>query len=137
SGTRQAANTTALIQPIWATPGCFKVSATTRTARVECDLAVHASEVPSEVHSRVQGGHLVCVAVEHQGRPLAEFADAPLPCLAPAWVVDVRIDVGIKTILVRGCPFPGRARLVLDEPQAHDGFCTLEAVLPGHLDARR
>src|ERR1035437_5118836 len=54
-----------------------------------------------EVHSGIQAGNLVAVAVEHQGRPPAEFAQTPLTRLAPAWMVHLRIHVGVEPVLGR------------------------------------
>src|SRR5947209_1926740 len=45
----------------------------------------------TKIHARVHLGNLVGVSVEHQGRPLEEFADPPFPGLAPSRMVHVRI----------------------------------------------
>src|SRR5438270_11623402 len=48
-----------------------------------------------EVHAGVEAGHLLFVAVEHQGGAAAQFAEPSLTGLAPTRMVDVRVDVGV------------------------------------------
>src|SRR6476661_9664970 len=55
------------------------------------------SVVLSQIHARVELGHLVAVAVEHQRLAPEELADAPLGRLGPPWVIDRRFDVGVET----------------------------------------
>src|SRR5512134_3414294 len=57
------------------------------TTRVIHAARVTASVVRPEIHPGVERGDLLGVAVEHQGLSLEELPDAPLPRLAPAWVV--------------------------------------------------
>src|ERR1019366_3953615 len=52
-----------------------------------------------EIHPVIQAGHLVAIAVEHQGGPLAEFAQPPLAPLAPPRMVYVRVHIGVKPVL--------------------------------------
>jgi hypothetical protein len=55
-----------------------------------------------EIHAAVETGDLVSIAVEHErGLALVEerSADAALGLLAPAWMVDIGVYVGIKTVL--------------------------------------
>lgn len=99
-----------------------------------------ASEVPPQVHARVQRGDLVRVAVERQrGLPRREQAraDAPLGLLAPAGMVDGRVHVRVETVLGGRGPVPGRRRHPLGELDPHDGLAALEAVLPGHDQPQR
>src|SRR5688572_9488658 len=67
---------------------------------------VNISEVPFQVHPGVQTGHLVSVAVEHQGFPAVKLADASLRGLRPAGVIDVRIHVRVEAVLVRSGKVP-------------------------------
>src|SRR4051812_40005004 len=54
------------------------------------------SEIGGEVHVGIERGDLLGVAVEHERVAAEELADAPLRRLAPARMIDRRIDVGIE-----------------------------------------
>src|SRR5215470_16971854 len=92
------------------------------------------SEVDLEVEARIEAGNLLAVTVEQQRRPsLGEqpaLADPPLGRLAPAGVIDFRIDVRIETVLPSVLQIPRSRRLLIRETDAHDGLDALEAVLP-------
>src|SRR5574341_2158123 len=60
----------------------------------------HWLVVLPQVHPRVQRGHLVGVAIEHQGLPAEELADSTLGGLAPAGMVHGGVDVGEKAVLL-------------------------------------
>src|SRR5882724_3275548 len=92
-------------------------------------------EALRQVHAGVEAGNLAGVAVEGQGLAAAELADAALLGLAPARVVDGRVDVRVKAVLAGRVPVPGGRRLLLDEGDLDDGFDALESVLPGHHQA--
>src|SRR5690349_7003735 len=71
-----------------------------------------SSEIHPQIHAVVEAGNFVGIAVEGQGgvatgTKKAAFADAPLGRLAPARMVDSRIDVGIETVLLRIGDLPG------------------------------
>src|SRR5713101_162460 len=61
----------------------------------------------------------------------------PFARLTPSGMVDARIDVGKKTILVRSRSGPGGPRRALGEFDADDGFDALEAVLPRNDQPQR
>src|SRR5262245_5596551 len=99
--------------------------------RLSCDLLAKSvtrivsnghstSIIPSQVHSRVQRLHLIGVAVEHERLAPEELADPPLRCLAPTRMIDGRIDVRIKAVLVRRVLLPAVERLLFDESHSHD-----------------
>src|SRR6185312_16658792 len=73
------------------------------------------SKVLPQIHAGVQLPDLGFVAVEHQRlAPLCEqaaLADAPLGRLAPARLIDVRVDVGIEPVLTGRRLVPGSHRL--------------------------
>src|SRR5690606_27854163 len=50
---------------------------------------------------------------------------------------DLRIDVGVETVLLGRHPLPGGRRLFTHETDAHDGFDAFEAVLPRDYQAER
>ncbi len=75
---------------------------------------------------------LFLVAVEHQRRAPARFADALLGGLAPARMIHVRIHVGVKAVFIRRILAPRRARLVGHQLDFDDGFDALETVFPRH-----
>src|SRR5436190_799258 len=52
-----------------------------------------ASVVSAQVHARVQAGHLIAIAVEHERFPREELADTAFLRLAPARVIDRRVHV--------------------------------------------
>src|SRR5262249_37885712 len=94
-------------------------------------------EVLSQIHARVETGHLIAVTVEGKRLAAAKLADPALGGLAPARVIHVRIDVGVETVLVRRGEVPAGVRLLLHEPDLDDRLDSLEAVLPGDHQAQR
>src|SRR5271166_5442571 len=104
---------------------------------LESFLKRKALEILFQIHSGVQAGDLIGVAVEHQGRALEEFAEPAFFGLTPARMIHIRIHVGIETVLHGSGNVPGIQRLAVGEANAHDRFRTLETVLPGQDDAER
>src|ERR1044072_8856066 len=64
-------------------------------------LSILRSVVFLQIHAFVQARDLLAVAIEHQGLAPEEFADAPLAGLTPTRVVDFRVDVRVKAVLLR------------------------------------
>ncbi|ABA48737.1 hypothetical protein BURPS1710b_3740 [Burkholderia pseudomallei 1710b] len=99
-------------------------------------LHLSYSEVFLQIHPAIHRRDPIAIAVEHQRLALrreeAVLADAPLGRLAPARMVDVRVDVRIEAVFVRRIRVPARRRLPVDEADLHDRFRALEAVLPRH-----
>src|SRR5258708_14073389 len=98
------------------------------------------SKIFPQIHPAVEAGHLRGVAIEGKGGlPRAECtrADVPFAGLAPSRMVDGRIDVGKKTILIRRRARPGGARRALRQFDADDGLDALEAVIPGNDQPQR
>src|SRR5437899_1125655 len=60
-----------------------------------------------------------------------------LASLAPAGMIDLRVDVGVEAVLVGRCHVPGGARLATGEADLHDRLDALEAVFPGHDEPQR
>src|SRR5690349_11543857 len=87
------------------------IMSATRPRRVMGSLP-RISVVFLQVHSGIEGRHLVRVAVEGQRLATPELADPPLGGLAPARVVDGRVDVRVETVLLRRGLVPGRLRLL-------------------------
>ena len=72
------------------------------------------------------------------GEQLARRArDAAFGLLAPARMVDGRIDVGEEPVFLRLQRVPGGFRHLLDELDAHDRLDALEPVLPRHDQPQR
>src|SRR6266542_222379 len=90
-----------------------------------------------EVHSLVQTCHLLTVAVEHERLSAKKFADAPFAGLAPARMIDFRIDIRVKAVFLGLHHVPRRGRLLLDEAQFDNRLDALKAVLPRHDQAHR
>src|SRR3546814_4585654 len=89
------------------------------------DLALFAVAV---VHAR---GDAIC-------EQLAGLAgDAAFGLLAPARVVDVRVDVAEEAVFRRLQVVPGGFGHLLDELDFHDRLDALEAVLPRHHQPQR
>src|SRR6188472_1110531 len=88
------------------------------------------SEVLPEIHAGVERRDLVPVAVEHQRRPASQVGQASLAGLAPARVIDFRVDVRVEPILAGVRGLPRRAWLLVGKADAHDRLDALEAVLP-------
>src|ERR1017187_5363574 len=80
------------------------------------------SVVGFQIHAIVQRRNLVPVPVEHERLSLQEVAQPPLAPLAPAWMVHRRVYVRIESVLARTRDVPRRGRLLLHEPDLHDGF---------------
>jgi hypothetical protein len=89
-------------------------------------------EILLQIHTRVELGDLVGIAVEQQGFAFGPFPEAPLACLAPARVRDIGVDVGVKTLLLGSCGLPGAHGLLLDEAHFDNRLDALEAILPRH-----
>src|SRR5712664_3872494 len=53
-----------------------------------------------QIHAGVKAGHLIPVAVEHQGVALEKFPEAPLLGLAPARMIHCWIHIGVETVFV-------------------------------------
>src|SRR5687767_11834645 len=98
------------------------------------------SEPAREVHAAIEPRHLVRVAIELERRLATEEvgrSDPALALLAPAGMIDFRVHVREKAVLVWRGQRPGRLRHPLDETDADDGLDALESVLPGHDEAER
>src|SRR5262245_15280791 len=102
----------------------------TAALRLRWARRVTASIELAQVHARVERGHLVGVAVEHERLAAAELADAPLGGLAPARVIDRRIDVGVEAVLARLGLVPGGIVLLAHKAGAHCRIRTHGAVFP-------
>src|SRR4029434_6775016 len=113
SGARHATHTTTL--------------SAVRPRRVIGDLGL---VVLLQVHARVERRDLIAVAVERQGLPAAELADAPLGGLAPARVVHRGIHVRVEAVLRGRGLLPCRLRLLAHEADPYDALRALEALLP-------
>src|SRR5712691_11223576 len=98
---------------------------------------VHPSMVLLQIHSVVEAGDLIAVAVEHESGAREDFAEAALLGLAPARMIDIRIDVGVETIFRGRVAIPGRRRLLFLEADLCQGLDALIAVLPGNNHANR
>src|SRR6266403_2617931 len=94
-------------------------------------------EEASKVHSRIKAGDFLRVAVKRQSRPTAVFAYPSLSGLAPAGMIDRRIDVCIKAILARRRHVPRTRRLPLSQSDFDDRLDPFEAVFPGHQQTQR
>ena len=90
-----------------------------------------------EIHPVVQAGHLVAVAVEHQGGPLAEFAQPPLARLAPARMVHLADSRWSRTRTRADWPGSRGGRHAAHQADLDDRLDALEAVLPGQDHAHR
>src|SRR5262249_59502457 len=71
-------------------------------------------------------------AVERRSPPLQELADPPLGGVAPPRVIDRRIHVRVKAVLVWRLTLPRVDRLFCDELDLHDRLYVFEAVFPWH-----
>src|SRR5262245_7777737 len=73
-----------------------------------------------QIHSLVQARDLLAVAVEHESLAAEEFADAPLGRLAPSRVINFRVDVGVKAVLLGLHRVPSGRRLLLHKAELDD-----------------
>ena len=90
-------------------------------------------EMATKVKPVIKVSHMLAVTVEHQRwlfRCKQSRADAPFSSLAPARMIDFRVDVCIEAILVRCHQFPTRFRLFFDKAHLDDALDALEAVFP-------
>src|SRR5579871_6639718 len=122
---------TGMLPPIHAVSGAGTRTGR-ETARAVAGIEAVDSVVVVEIHAGVEAGHLLAVAVEHQGRATAFLANALFGGLAPAGMGMVGIHVRVEPILVRGIPVPTGGRLLRHERNLHDRLDTLEAVLTGN-----
>src|ERR1019366_7827816 len=99
SGPRQARNTATLVHllvrmefMVWIRP------------------EIRISEILLQVHTVVEAGHLIAVAIEHLGRRiLKEPGQADLFGLAPAGMIHLRIHIGIEAVFMGIRDVPGRS----------------------------
>src|SRR5262245_66176087 len=79
--------------------------------------------------------NLFFVAVEHQSWLFAgekSSAYDPFTPLTPAWMIDVRIHIGVKSVFVR-CHFvPKRLRSLGNKLDLHQRLRAFKSVLPRH-----
>src|SRR5210317_504278 len=118
NGNRQAAKTSG-----------FQIS------RICLSVSKRRLEVTPEVQAFVEIRDLFAVPVEHQSGLFAgEYAgtDPPFPCLAPAWVVDLGVHVGVETVLVRLRHVPAGFRASFAKANLYNALDALEAVFPRH-----
>ena len=87
--------------------------------------------------SFVEMGHELAIAVIEQGRHLPAGAELALGRLAPARVVDFRVDVGPEAVLAVADLLPEADRALVGEGEAGDRLDRLEAVFPRHREAER
>src|SRR3954465_14843278 len=99
--------------------------------------AAVSSVILLQVHAGVKACYLITIAIEHQGWALAELANTALAGLAPAWMVFLRIHVGIETIFIRRHFVPCGRRHEVCEADLHDGLDALESVFPRYDKAQR
>src|SRR6266481_7723998 len=90
-----------------------------------------------QIHSAVHASDLIAVAVEHNGRPHEDFAEAALLGLAPARMVDVGIDVRVETVLAGCIAIPRGGRLFFLEADFHQRLDALITVFPRDDHANR
>src|SRR4051794_3169571 len=96
-----------------------------------------SSIVLPQVHAGIQRRDLFGVAIEGQRWPALGFADALLGRLAPARVIDLRVDVGVKAIFVGPVGAPRCLGLAIDQVDLDDRLDPLEPVLPWHHQPNR
>src|SRR6476469_125947 len=99
--------------------------------------AAVSSVIFLQVHAGVKTCYLVSIAIEHESWTLAELANAALAGLAPAWMILLRIHVGVKAVFVRRHSVPCGRRHGVSKADLHDRFDALESVLPRHHQAQR
>src|ERR1700680_2804623 len=95
------------------------------------------SEILAQIHAGIERGHLVGIAVEHQGRTAQKFAQTALFGLAPAGVIDVGVHVRVETVLTRVRNIPSGRRFILHKADFNDRLNALEPVFPGQHDTHR
>ena len=69
-------------------------------------LSVLCSIIRLQTHAFVEIRYLFTVAIERQRLASFQFANAAFGALGPAGMIDIRVDVGVKTVLVRGRRHP-------------------------------
>src|SRR5450830_1132792 len=92
---------------------------------------------PLAVHAFVNVGDEFAIAVEQQRRLALAGAYHFLARLAPARMVDLRIDVGPEAVFGRLQRFPHALRALVGKGKAHDRLDRLEAVFPRHRQPQR
>src|SRR5262245_11873150 len=85
----------------------------------------------------VEVGNVFAITVEQQRRLALAGADELFRRLAPAWMRDLRIDVGPEAVFRRLQRLPVALRPLVGEGEAHDRLDRLEAILPRHRQPDR
>src|SRR5262249_12415649 len=119
------ANTASGIRPAPKTPGL-----SSHGRHNVCRILFSTLEILFQVHSCIEVGHLVCIAIKQQSWTLREFPNAAFTRLTPPWVWHIWMHIGIEAILLRSCGHPGGHRLFLNKADFDNGFDALKAVFP-------
>src|SRR6266446_7701806 len=90
-----------------------------------------------QIHAGVKAGHLIPVAVEHQGVALEKFPEASLLGLAPARMIHCWLHIGIETVFVGSEAIPRRGRLLFLKTNFHQRLGALESIFPRNHHAHR
>src|SRR5262245_48502218 len=93
-----------------------------------------------QIHSGVEMRYLFLVTVEHERGLFTgkeSGADHAFALLAPAWMIDTRIHVGVKTVLVRRELVPERIWLLGHKVDLRQRLRALKSVLPWHDKPKR
>src|ERR1700719_902517 len=96
------------------------------------------SKIFSKIQSCVEAADLFFVAVEFQGwlsTPEEAGTDNALAFLAPAGMVNFRVDVRVETVLTRRRLVPESLRLIDDKVDSDQRFSSLEPIFPRHHQA--
>src|SRR5215207_3660355 len=90
-----------------------------------------------QIHTAVKLCDLITVTIEHKRLAAKKLADAALSGLGPTWMIDLRINVGVKAVLLRLHHIPRCWWLFLDEADLDNGFDAFGTVIPRHHDGDR
>src|SRR5213592_61419 len=103
-------------------------------------LQLRSSKIFPQVQAGVQMRDLFFVTVEHERGLFARKEAGPddsLASLAPAWMIDVRVHIGVEAVLVRCKLIPKGLWLLGHEVDLRQRFGALESVLPRNNEADR
>src|SRR5690606_12263144 len=88
-----------------------------------------------QIHASIKGSNFFSISIKEQSRSAsgiekAIFANPAFVCLAPSWMVYMRVNVGVEPIFIGCLLLPGSGRLFFNKADLGDRLDAFEAIFP-------